>query len=119
MIEENREVWKQIGARIKKSRKNTGYTQDKLSYLVDVSVQYVSDLERGVVGASIPTLIRICEVLHVSTDYILMGRTDTSSISSPSADLYKSIQYLPETKRNIVDQGIRVLIEAVTVNEHQ
>ena len=41
---------------------------------IDVSPQFVSDLERGVVGISLTTLKRVCVVLGVSSDQILFGQ---------------------------------------------
>ena len=62
-----------IGERVRQARNAAGYTQEKLAEKLDVTIQYVSDLERGVVGTSIPTLVRICESLSVSSDFLLMG----------------------------------------------
>lgn len=63
----------QIGERIKESREGTHLTQEQLAERIDVSPQYISDLERGVVGVSIPTLKRLCIALGVSSDRILFG----------------------------------------------
>ncbi len=61
----------QIGERIKAAREMGRLTQEQLAEQIEVSPQYVSDLERGVVGISIPTLTRLCVVLGVSSDQIL------------------------------------------------
>ena len=61
------------GERIKLAREDAGFTQEQLAEQVEVSPQYVSDLERGVVGVSIATLKRICISLHVSSDQLLFG----------------------------------------------
>lgn len=83
-MKERKELNIQIGSRIKQSREHSGLTQEKLAEKIDVSVQYVSDLERGIVGTSIPTLLKICDTLSVSTDYILkeeyFGEDDFSLI---------------------------------------
>ena len=50
----------QIGSRVKTARETMRYTQENLAERIDVSVQYISDLERGVVGASLPTIIKLC-----------------------------------------------------------
>ena len=63
----------QIGERIRNSRERAGMTQEKLAERADVSSQYISDLERGVVGISIPTLKRVCTSLGVSSDEVLFG----------------------------------------------
>ena len=64
----------QIGERIKFSREERGLTQEQLAEAIEVSPQYISDLERGVVGISIPTLKRLCTHLAVSSDRILFDR---------------------------------------------
>ena len=74
----------EIGERIKKSREQIKMTQEKLAEKVNVSPQYISDLERGVVGVSIPTLKCICIVLGVTSDSLLFGNVqekDTSKIA--------------------------------------
>lgn len=68
-----------IGARIKEAREQAHLTQEKLAEKVGVSVQYVSDLERGKVGASVGTIIRLSQTLQVSCDYLLLGIDDAVS----------------------------------------
>ncbi len=70
-----------MGERIRVARESAGLTQENLADVIDVSPQYVSDLERGVVGTSIPTLIKICDCLSVSSDYLLV-RNDIVTIHS-------------------------------------
>ena len=60
-----------LGKRISQARSDAGHTQEWLAEAVGVSLQYISDLERGVVGTSIPTLIKICDALKVSSDSLL------------------------------------------------
>ncbi len=68
----------QIGERIKAARERARLTQEQLAEQIEVSPQYISDLERGVVGISIPTLTRLCIAAGVSSDQILFdGRTQS------------------------------------------
>ena len=69
-----KEINIQIGERIKTAREDSGQTQEQLAEAIEVSPQYISDLERGVVGISIPTLKRLCTHLGVSSDRILFDR---------------------------------------------
>lgn len=69
-----KEINIQIGERIKEAREFSGRTQEQMAEAIEVSPQYISDLERGVVGISIPTLKRLCTVLAVSSDQILFDR---------------------------------------------
>ena len=63
----------EIGEQVKIARENLKMTQEQFAERIEVSPQYISDLERGVVGISIPTLKRACTVLGVSSDWILFG----------------------------------------------
>ena len=83
-MRDKKQVNVEIGDRIKKAREQMNLTQEKLAEKINVSPQYVSDLERGVVGVSIPTFKNICIVLGVTSDYLLFGHVqenDTSKIT--------------------------------------
>lgn len=111
-MKERKEINIQIGRRIRKSRELVGYTQEKLAELVNVSTQYISDLERGIVGTSIPTLIKICEVLNVSSDFILMGRIEHHNLP----DITNQIHYLPDSRIQLLEKGINLILEAVSTD---
>lgn len=100
----------QIGERIHISREAIGMTQEALSEHVGVSVQYISDLERGIVGTSIPTLIKICEVLQVSSDYILFNYADANDLSN----ITEKIKHLPPEKLKIVEKGVLNILDALS-----
>lgn len=66
--------------RIRKAREEMGYTREKFAEKLDVSVSYLAELERGRTGISVKMLIKVCNVLGLSADYILFGsdRNDDS-----------------------------------------
>ena len=80
-MREKKELNIQIGKRIKAARERMKITQEDFAERIEVSPQYVSDLERGVVGVSIPTLKRLCLVLGVSSDQILFGESSNNGLS--------------------------------------
>jgi transcriptional regulator with XRE-family HTH domain len=69
--DERHKLNRQIGARCKQARIASGLTQEKLAEKLNVSAQYLSDMERGVVGLSLLTLIDLSNQLSVSTDFLL------------------------------------------------
>lgn len=71
---------KAIGKRISNRRKNLNYTQEQIAEKMDVSIQMVSNLERGNKAIKIDNLIKISEILNVSTDYILTGKHSEKDI---------------------------------------
>ena len=107
-MKERKEINIQIGERIQKAREASKYTQEKLAEKVGVSTQYISDLGRGIVGTSIPTLIKICNTLCTSSDYILMGKSESRDISS----VENRLQNLSQEEIEIVEKGINLMIEA-------
>ena len=72
-----------IGRKIKLARKKSKYTQAKLAEMLSLTPEYISHLERGVASGSIPTLLQICKVLNVSSDF-LFGDFINSDIPSIS-----------------------------------
>lgn len=76
-MREKKEINIQIGEQIRIAREQARLTQEQFAEHIDVSPQYISDLERGVVGISIPTLKRACVALGVPSDQILFGLTST------------------------------------------
>ncbi len=64
----------EIGQRIAIRRKQLGYTQEQMAGMMDVSIQMISNLERGIKSIRIENLIKLCQILDVSTDYILTGK---------------------------------------------
>lgn len=65
---------KEMGQRIYERRKELKYTQEQLAEMMDVSIQMISNLERGNKAIRIDNLVKLSEILDVSTDYILSGK---------------------------------------------
>ncbi len=63
-----------MGQRVKERRKLLGYTREQFAEKLDLSVTFTADIELGNKGMSIDTLIKICELLSVSADYIIWGK---------------------------------------------
>lgn len=89
----------EIGKRISERRKLMGLTQEQLAEQMDVSIQMISNLERGVKAIRIDNLIRLSQILNISTDYILIGKQTTDDMST----LAKHISQLEEDKRKIIE----------------
>ena len=64
---------KEIGGRINVCRKEQGLTQEVLAERMEVSVQMISNLELGKKAIRPENLVKLCDALNVSADYILRG----------------------------------------------
>ncbi len=66
-----------IGKRIKEARTNRRFTQEQLAEKANITVVYLSELERGIKLPSLAVFVRIAEALQVSTDSLLRDYLDT------------------------------------------
>lgn len=79
-----------IGKRIQNRRKQLMFTQEQLAEMMNVSIQMVSNLERGNKAIRIDNLVHLSQILEISTDYILTGKAtsdDNEALTSRIAQL--------------------------------
>ena len=55
---------KLLGQNIKKYRESKGFTQNQLAEMVDLSREYIADIERGLKNISLKKLYLIADVLN-------------------------------------------------------
>ncbi len=97
----------EIGKRICVRRKQLGFTQEQLAEQMNVSIQMVSNLERGNKAIRIENLIRLSQILDVSTDYILTGRETAGDIQGLAARM----EQLPENNRKMIEVLVDYCLE--------
>lgn len=68
MLEHNLQT---IGNRLLLVRKRLGLTQWEVAEAAELSDRTYADIERGSVNMRLETILRICEVLHITPDEIL------------------------------------------------
>ena len=103
----------QIGARVKQARQAAGLTQERLAELVDVTAQFLSGVERGAVGLSVPVLMRLCSVLLVSSDFILTGEVEPSDVLGVTTRLSR----LPAEHIKNVEDILDRYMEGVAISQ--
>lgn len=62
-----------IGRRIKNARLEQNLTQEELADKIDISVAFMSRVERGTSQINLRRLTQIAEILNVSPGYLLTG----------------------------------------------
>lgn len=87
-----------IGDRIKEVRKKNGLTQEQLAERLDVSVEFVGQIERGLKLPSMQVFIKIVEVLKVSADYLLRDSVSTGQLFGDNAIGRKIDKLKPKQK---------------------
>lgn len=70
-----------IGQRIANCRKNNKITQERLAEYLDVSIAFVSKIERGKTQLSLERLVQICHFLNITPGELING-------TQPDAESY-------------------------------
>lgn len=76
-----------MGDRIRDVRKKRDLTQEQLAEKLDITISYLSEIERGLKLPSFPLFLKIVEVLDVSADYLIK---DTYSAGAGYGDKFIS-----------------------------
>lgn len=100
----------EMGNRIKKQRELLGITREEIAEQLGITPRFYYDLELGNKGMSIATMTNICNVLHLSCDYILFGNTnDTDDYEA----LLALIKACPVEKRKYLSELISVYLKSI------
>ena len=65
--------YEEMGKRIKQARRNKKYTQEQLAEKLDISIAFLSRIERGTAHINLSRLSQICEILEVREGDIICG----------------------------------------------
>ena len=96
-----------IGDRIKQLRTDAKMTQPELAAKLEVTRSAVATYENNTRQPSFHILVRIAEIFHVSTDYLLLGsRDDSLNVSGLTIDqkaiLVNLIKNFKETNESLL-----------------
>lgn len=89
-----------IGARVQRIRKSRGITQEKLAEGLQVSVGYVSQIERGITKANLEMLSSICCLLECDICELL-GGTIKEQTSYLDEEIYRKFQQLTTKQKQV------------------
>lgn len=104
--------YKTIGKNIRECRRAKGLKQEALAEMVDLSVSYMSALERGVKLPRLETFVRIANTLEVSSDTLLCGVLSVQNKIIVS-DLSQSLAGLPPAEQTRILHVIKTMISDI------
>lgn len=81
--------FRQIGNKLYSFRKRSGLTQAEVADAAGLSDRTYADIERGTVNMRIETILRICNVLHITPDEVLT--VDAPSPSSKQDEILRRL----------------------------
>ena len=69
----------EMGRRIRERRESLDISREILAEQLEVSPQFIADIEYGNKGLSLKRFYILCQVLNISADYILAGEREAES----------------------------------------
>lgn len=102
--------FKMIGSRIKQARKRCGLTQEGLAEKLNVTIGYVSQVERGVTKISLDLLAEIAAVLNCDVGDFIDG-TSTGTEQYYLKEIGEEFKLLNEREKKLVSAFIHMLLE--------
>lgn len=99
-----------IGKRIRSMREHGGYTEETLAEYADISLQFLADIGMGRNSMTTHTLYKISTALHVTTDYIIYGRT----VSPHSTQIVATLETLSDHEKDRVEKLLQIFLEGLS-----
>ena len=93
---------KNIGSRIKIQRQKLNLTREYFSEKINISPQFLADIENGKKGMSIETLYKICSIFDISADYLLFGNLLISDSENSIYNLLKDNPYFEDIQNILI-----------------
>lgn len=113
MAKRNSELALSIGKRMATRRKELGLTQSEMAEKCGLSFQFYACIERGIKGISADSIVKICDGLRISADYLLTGKMQETEHQGIS----KMLEELSETQRKLVEEQVRCSVSLVQVGQ--
>ena len=110
-LKEKKEIDKHIGQQIKTARKAAGFSQEKFAEMIGMGPKNVSAIERGVVGVSILAIKKICKILGVSSDSLIMDKADDKAVTTDNAAI--KINKITERLKSLPPQQLEITINII------
>lgn len=98
-----------VGERIRNKRIQIGMSQDELAEKIDRATKYCSDIERGICGMSVETMLALSEHLDMSLDYMMFGEESEEELARRERDEMAILHILSKCTERQRDYAIRLL----------
>ena len=99
-----------VGNRLRDARIAKKLTQEKLAEKLDVSIAFLSRLERGDSVINLKRLHQLCTILEVSEGYILNG-VHKDSVNYLNKEFFNLLKSCPAEKVKLIYNVAKVIAE--------
>lgn len=94
-----------IGRNLQKIRRTLGLTQEQVAESLELAPRYISDIERDKTKGSLDTLVKLCNLYHVSPTYVLKDYINTADTRNIN-DIIVGFSHLEDNEKDIIRELI-------------
>jgi transcriptional regulator with XRE-family HTH domain len=102
--------YKKLGSKIRIVREKKKLTQEQLAEMVELSNNYISNIELNRSIPSLETLVKICNALEITPDYILIDSIYTSK-EYIKDEIAQKLNMCNEKSIKIISKFIDLILE--------
>ena len=99
----NQNLKASIGERVRSYRLEKKLTQAEFAEIMDISINFLSEIENGKKGMSQDTICKLCNHFHISADYILFGNSSLGKTADTKVII--------KIANSMSDNDLNVLVE--------
>ena len=107
------EVVVRMGKRIAQIRRGLGLTQGQVAEQAGLTTQTVSSAERGTKALRPKNIVKLCQVLKVTPNDLLLGISHEALDGASTSGLSR----LSPQKRRRLDELVRLIIEVILLDD--
>lgn len=100
-----------IGNKLLAIRKRTGLTQAEVAEAAGLSDRTYADIERGSVNTRTETILRICNVLHITPDEVLTE--ENMSLTAQQTELWERLNACSPKDKETALQILSVYLKSL------
>ena len=98
-----------IGKTLKDIRKSLGLTQEYVSEELGLAPRYISDIERDKTKGSIDTLVKLCNLYHVTPTYDLQHYLNISEAKMNNLNKINGLEALSKSERDFISNLVEFI----------
>ena len=113
-----------VGERIQQRRLSLGLSQEQLAERIDRATKYYSDIERGICGMYVETMLAVSEHLSMSLDYMMYGvernkqlAEEPSPVPLERVDANQLLEQCTEREYNSAMRFLELFIQSIHSDE--
>jgi len=98
-------MYQNFGKRVRQQRILSQLTQEKLAEKADISISFLGHIERGTRKASLDTVVKLANALHVSPNILLQDSLDSDLLDFAPQMTESQKGLLREITNRIIEYG--------------